>query len=130
MYENNETVLKNVKITYKNKTDSRIIVPYLTPSATLEGIDLEDKGEFKSMEEIQKHDFTTNGMAPKTQSFKASVTGYVLYFLDKKQTVNTEIEFHFGNAAPDFTDKNTKPFIVHMNSKAFGKSNTFKIGLE
>lgn len=130
VYENNETVLKNVKITYKNKTDSRIIVPYLTPSATLEGIDLEDKGEFKSMEEIQKHDFTTNGMAPKTQSFKASVTGYVLYFLDKKQTVNTEIEFHFGNAAPDFTDKNTKPFIVHMNSKAFGKSNTFKIGLE
>lgn len=130
VYENNETVLKNVKITYKNKTDSRIIVPYLTPSATLEGIDLEDKGEFKSMEEIQKHDFTTNGMAPKTQSFKASVTGYVLYFLDKKQTVNTEIEFHFGNAAPDFTDKNTMPFIVHMNSKAFGKSNTFKIGLE
>ena len=39
-------------------------------------------------------------------------------------------EFHFEKAAPDFTDKSTKPFVVHMNSKAFGKSNTFKIGLE
>ena len=82
------------------------------------------------MDEIKSHDFTTNGMAPKTQSFKADVTGYVLYFLDKKQTVNTEIEFHFEKAAPDFTDKSTKPFVVHMNSKAFGKSNTFNIGLE
>ena len=130
VYENNETVLKNIKIIYKNKTNSRIIVPYLTPSATLEGIDLDNQGEFSNMDEIKKHDFTTNGMAPKTQSFKASVTGYVLYFLDKKQTIDTEIEFHFGNAAPDFTDKKTNPFIVHMNSKAFGKSNTFKIGLE
>ena len=69
--------------------------------------------------------FTTNGMAFQKQSFKADVTGYVLYFLDKKQTVNTEIEFHFEKAAPDFTDKSTV-FVVHMNSKAFGKSNTFK----
>ncbi len=69
------------------------------------------------MDEIKSHDFTTNGMAPKTQSFKADVTGYVLYFLDKKQTVNTEIEFHFEKAAPDFTDKSTKPFVVHINRK-------------
>ena len=130
VYENGETVLKNIKITYKNKTDSRIIVPYLTPSATLEGVDLSNKYDFANMDEIKSHDFTTNGMAPKTKSFKADVTGYVLYFLDKKQTVNTEIEFHFEKAAPDFTDKSTKPFVVHMNSKAFGKSNTFKIGLE
>lgn len=130
VYGNGETVLKNIKITYKNKTDSRIIVPYLTPSATLEGVDLSNKYDFANMDEIKSHDFTTNGMAPKTQSFKADVTGYVLYFLDKKQTVNTEIEFHFEKAAPDFTDKSTKPFVVHMNSKAFGKSNTFKIGLE
>jgi hypothetical protein len=130
VYENGETILKNIKITYKNKTDSRIIVPYLTPSATLEGVDLSNKYDFANMDEIKSHDFTTNGMAPKTQSFKADVTGYVLYFLDKKQTVNTEIEFHFEKAAPDFTDKSTKPFVVHMNSKAFGKSNTFKIGLE
>lgn len=82
------------------------------------------------MEDIQKKDFSTNGMAPKTQSFKAKVTGYMLYFLDSKQTINAEIEFHFENAAPDFTDKSTKPFVVNMNSKAFGKSNTFKIGLE
>ena len=108
VYENGETVLKNIKITYKNKTDSRIIVPYLTPSATLEGVDLSNKYDFANMD----------------------VTGYVLYFLDKKQTVNTEIEFHFEKAAPDFTDKSTKPFVVHMNSKAFGKSNTFKIGLD
>ena len=130
VYENNETVLKNIKIRYENKTDSRITVPYITPSATLEGVDLSGKGEFSSMEQIQKHDFTTNGMAPKTQSFKAKVTGYMLYFLDSKQTINAEIEFHFEDAAPDFTDKSTKPFVVNMNSKAFGKSNTFKIGLE
>lgn len=131
VYENNETVLKNIKICYENKTDKRIIVPYLTPSATLDGIDLENQGEFSSMEEIQNHDFTTNGMAPKTQRFKATnITGYILYFLDKKQTINAEIEFHFENAAPDYTDKSTKPFTVHMNSKAFGKSNSFKIGLE
>ena len=130
VYENNETVLKNVKIRYENKTESRITVPYITPSATLEGIDLSGKGEFSSMEDIQKMDFSTNGMAPKTQSFKAKVTGYMLYFLDSKQTINAEIEFHFENAAPDFTDKSTKPVVVNMNSKAFGKSNTFKIGLE
>ncbi len=130
VYENNETVLKNVKIRYENKTESRITVPYITPSATLEGIDLSGKGEFSSIEDIQKKDFSTNGMAPKTQSFKAKVTGYMLYFLDSKQTINAEIEFHFENAAPDFTDKSTKPFVVNMNSKAFGKSNTFKIGLE
>uniref|UniRef100_UPI003079D9A3 hypothetical protein n=1 Tax=Holdemanella sp. TaxID=1971762 RepID=UPI003079D9A3 len=65
VYENNETVLKNVKIRYENKTESRITVPYITPSATLEGIDLSGKGEFSSMEDIQKKDFSTNGMAPK-----------------------------------------------------------------
>lgn len=81
------------------------------------------------MDEIKSHDFTTNGMAPKTQSFKADVTGYVLYFLDKKQTVNTEIEFHFEKAAPDFTDKSTKPFVVHMNSKAFGKQTHLRLDL-
>lgn len=80
VYENNETVLKNVKIRYENKTESRITVPYITPSATLEGIDLSSKGEFSSIEDIQKKDFSTNGMAPKTQSFKAKVTGYMLYF--------------------------------------------------
>lgn len=130
VYENNETVLKNISITYKNKTNSRIVVPYLTPSATLQGIDLSNKGDFSNMDDIKKHDFTTNGMSPKTQSFKANATGYALYFLDKKQTVKTQLEFHFEKAAPDFTDTTTKPFIVSMNSKAFGKSNTVKIGLE
>lgn len=128
-YVNNETVLKNIKIHYKNKTDSRIVVPYLTPSATLQGIDLSNQPAFSNMEEIQNHDFTTNGMAPKTQSFKANTTGYILYFLEKNQNVDTEIEFHFDHAAPDFSDSSTKPFVVSMNSKAFGKSNTFKIGL-
>lgn len=61
VYENNETVLKNVKIRYENKTESRITVPYITPSATLEGIDLSGKGEFSSMEDIQKRIFQRMG---------------------------------------------------------------------
>ena len=49
----NFRILKNIKITYKNKTDSRIIVPYLTPSATLEGVDLSNKYDFANMDEIK-----------------------------------------------------------------------------
>ena len=60
-------------------------------------------------------------MAPKTQSFKAKVTGYMLYFLDSKQTINAEIEFHFENATPDFTDKSTKPFCGQYEFEGFWK---------
>ena len=130
-FNNGKTILKDIKITYENKTDNRIIVPYLTPSATMSGVDLTNKGDFidYTLEDIKNADFTTNGLSPKTESFKGNCTGYILYFLEKKQKIEANISFEFENAVPDFTDTSTKPFTVNINSKPFGVSNSFKISL-
>lgn len=129
-----KTILKNVKIIYKNLSDERIIVPYLTPTATLDGIDLskyEDKGDYSSMdlETLKRIDFTNDGMSPQTYNIKGTTTGYVLYFLDKEQKVTCNLEFYFENAAPDFSDTENKPFTIHMTSAPFGVSNNYKVGL-
>lgn len=129
-FENGKTILKNIKIKYENKTKNRIIVPYLTPTATLEGVNLSNQ-DYSSytLEDMKNVDFTTNGLAPKTESFEGNPTGYILYFLESKQSLETNISFEFENAICDFTDISTKPFTVNINSKPFGVSNSFKIGL-
>lgn len=129
-FEYGKTVLKNIKIKYKNKTKNRIIVPYLTPTASLEGVNLSNQDYSSySLEDMKNVDFTTNGLSPKSESFEGNPTGYVLYFLEKGKSLETNVSFEFENALPDFTDTSTKPFTVHINSKPFGVSNSFKIGL-
>ena len=129
-FEYGKTVLKNIKIKYKNKTKNRIIVPYLTPTATLEGVNLSNQDYSSySLEDMKNVDFTTNGLPPKSESFDGNPVGYILYFLEKGQSLDANVSFEFENAIPDFTDTETKPFTVNINSKPFGVSNSFKIEL-
>ena len=73
-FSNGTTKLSNLQITYINKTDHNIVIPYLEPHGILNGLDLtqySDKGDFSgmSLEDYKKIDFSNDGLAPKTEIF-------------------------------------------------------------
>lgn len=131
-FENGSSVVKNLLITYTNKTKSRLVVPYITPVATLKGIDLndyKDRGDFSemSLEDIRKTDFKTNDMAPATEDIPGKATGYQCFYLTPEQAVTCRISFTFEHAVPDFSNYNPKAIQIDLNSAALGYSQTINI---
>lgn len=125
IFENGTTTLTDFKITYTNKTDRQIVVPYLVPKATLNGLlltEYTDKGDFSHMseEELKKIDFKKDGMAPKTDSIDGEAYGYIVEYLDPKQSLECNIGFTFKNAAINYQSKNKDCFEVDLVSSAFG----------
>ena len=124
-FENGKTTLSDLKITYTNKTEQQIVVPYLVPKADLNGILLTnytDKGDFSSMneEQIKKIDFTTNGLAPKTDPIEGKAFGYMVEYLDPEQSIECNVGFTFENAVINYQSKNKDCFDIHLVSSAFG----------
>jgi len=124
-FENGKTTLSDLKVTYTNKSKQQIVVPYLVPKADLNGILLTnytDKGDFSSMNEdqIKKIDFTTNGLAPKTDPIEGKAFGYMVEYLDPEQSIECNVGFTFENAAINYQSKNKDCFDIHLVSSAFG----------
>lgn len=128
-YKEGNTILSDFVIEYKNKTDRRIVVPYFLPEGTLNGLllsDYKDKGDFKkmSLKELKKVDFSTKGMAPATKDIQGEATGYMLYYLEPNETLKSNIQFTFENAAIDFSDKSKDVYTIKLISRAFGSTTT------
>ena len=126
------TTLNDLMITYTNKTDHMIVVPYLEPEGILNGLILSDysqRGNFNNMslEDYKKIDFSADGLAPKTENIKGNPTGYILYFLEPEQSVKCNIGFTFENAGIDFTDKDKDVFTINLISSSFGSTTSFNL---
>lgn len=130
-YDHGKSVVDGLKITYRNKTDDRLVIPYLSPVCTIDGLDLDkqpDPQKLKDMsqEEIEKQDFSSNGLAARTESFTGKTLGYQLFYLPAKQEVTCDISFEFENVIPDFSAAHNA-VTVNINSPALGYSQIMKV---
>lgn len=126
-FKDGVTTLSHVYLTYKNKTDKALVIPYLVPHSLLNGIDLSqysDKGNFSSMslEELKKIDFKKNGMMPKTSDIEGQTSGYIVYYLRPKQEIKCDITSVFTNTAIDYSDTDKKVFTIRFESAPFGST--------
>lgn len=131
-YADGNSYVKSLKITYTNKTDSRLVVPYLTPVCTMDGLKLENyaKGEsWKSMslEELRKQDFKVNNLPPKTESFTGEATGYQVFYLSAEQSLTTPVDFTFPGEIPDFSSDPNTGLTINITSPALGYSQVIRV---
>lgn len=131
-FSNGTTTLNGLKVTYKNKTKHRIVIPYLEPKGTLNGLNLSNysgKGDFSNMdlEAFKRIDFSNKKMAPKTEEITGEASGYILYYLDPEKEAVCDIGFTFNNAGIDYTDKDTNVFTINLVSHSFGSTTSFKL---
>ena len=131
-FENGNSMIKGLKITYENKTDNHLVVPYITPHATMVGINLEDftnKGDFSKMDTaaIKKVDFKTNDMDPRTSKIDGTSTGYECFYLPAKQKVVCDVVFIFEHSVPDFKNKNPEAILIDLNSASLGYSQSITV---
>ena len=131
-FENGNSVVRGLKVTYKNKTDQQRVVPYLTPKGTLSGLDLNlyaNLGDFSKMplEKVKKIRFKKAGNQLRTIKKESMTTGYECFYLDKKQSITCEIGFIFEKCIPDFKKHDPKAITIDLNSASFGYSDTIQV---
>lgn len=131
-YENGTSRITGLIINYTNKTDQRLVVPFLTPVCTIDGLKLDDlpNGDaLKSMslEEISKQDFSTQGMDAKTEAVKCKTLGYQLFYLTPNQTIPVEVSFEAEGVIPDFSSANRMGITININSPSLGYSQIMKV---
>lgn len=131
-YENGKSRIEGLKIIYKNKTDSRLVIPFLSPVCTIDGFKLDslkdaDKLKSMSQEDISKQDFSQNGMGAKTEQFKCETLGYQVFYLNPDQELPANIIFEADGVIPDFSSKKKDGITISINSPAFGYRQVMKV---
>ena len=131
-FENGNSMIKGLKITYENKTDQHLVVPYILPSASMQGIrtsDFSNKGDFSKMntEAVKKVDFKSEGVSPSTSKADAMVSGYECFYLPEKQKVECDIVFIFEGYVPDFKSSNKDSIEILLNSASLGYSQSILV---
>lgn len=131
-YEKGKSFVDGLKIKYRNKTDQRLVIPFLSPQCTIDGFKVSslpdaDKLKKMSLEEISKQDFSTKGMAAKTESIKAETLGYQVFYLGPEQELTANILFEAGDAIPDFSAKQKNGITISINSPALGYRQVIKV---
>ena len=131
-FENGNSVVRGLKVTYQNKTDQQLVVPYLIPKGTLSGLDLNlysNLGDFSNMslEEVKKVKFKKVGKQLRTVHRESMTTGYECFYLDKKQSITCEIGFIFEKCIPDFKKHDPKAITIDLSSASLGYSNTIQV---
>lgn len=131
-YENGKSRVDGLTITYRNKTDSRLVIPFLSPVCTIDGLDqnsLPNADQIRSMsqEELEKQDFHSGNLEARTTSFTGETLGYQLFYLPPQQEVPCEISFDFEKGIPDFSAANHNSITININSPALGYSQIMKV---
>lgn len=131
-YEKGVSTIEGLKISYTNKTDHRLVVPYLSPICTIDGFNLSefsnaDELRNMSQEEIEAVDFSKNGMQAKTESIRAESLGYELFYLGPEQSVTASILFQAEDSIPDFSAKMKNGITININSPALGYRQILKV---
>jgi hypothetical protein len=131
-YADGVSTVTGLTITYTNKTENRLVVPYLTPVCTIDGLVLSslsngDELKTKTLEELKQMDFSSNGLDAKTESVKAETLGYKLYYLPAGQSVTVQIICQADGVIPDFSSSRTDAITIKINSPALGYSQEIQI---
>lgn len=131
-YAEGKSSIDGLKITYRNKTDQRLVVPYLSPICTIDGLRIADQPNAEdlmhmSQEDISKFDFSSNGMQARTESIRAECYGYELFYLGPEQEVTANILFEADGVIPDFSAKMKNGITININSPALGYRQIMKV---
>ena len=131
-YANGKSSVEGLKINYKNKSDKFLVVPFLSPVCTIDGLKISsltdaDKLKTMSQEEISKQNFSQNDMEAKTESFKAETYGYQLFYLDAQQELSVNVLFEAEDVIPDFSAKQKNGITISINSPALGYRQNIKV---
>lgn len=132
-YKNGVSVVSGLVLTYKNKTDQQLVVPYLKPVCVIDGLELgnyPDPNKLKAMtvDELKKQDFKTNGMAPRTSAYTGTALNYQLYYLEAKQEFPCYVTFTFKGIIPDFSNTSGSSGItISINSAPLGYSQRIQV---
>lgn len=131
-YENGKSIIEGLKINYRNKTDQRLVVPYLSPICTIDGYDFSgmanaDELRAMSQEQIEQYAFTDKGLPAKTESIRAQAYGYELFYLGPQQEVSASILFEAPDSVPDFASKLHNGITVNINSPSLGYRQILKV---
>lgn len=126
-YREGNSYISGLTITYTNKTDERIVIPYIKPEAVMTGLKVSQitgKGDLKTMslEQLKQMDLSTDGMAPRTTQYHGDAYGYECFYLGSQQSVPCAVTFTFGDVIPDFANYNPKAVEVNLNCAALGYS--------
>ena len=129
-FEYGKSKVKGLKITYQNKTDQHLVVPFVTPKATLTGFDLNHQPDSKKLLEMSEEEIKKVDMKAKTITKVEGVsTGYECFYLPAKQTVECDIVFVFDHVVPDFHTSNSNAIVIDLNSASFGYSQSIQVQL-
>lgn len=126
-YREGNSYISGLTITYTNKTEDRLVVPYIKPDAVMTGLklsEIKDKGNLAAMslEELKQVDLSSDGMAPRTKQYYGESFGYECFYLGARQSVPCSVTFTFGDVIPDFANYNPKGVEVDLNCPALGYS--------
>ena len=61
-------------------------------------------------------------MAPRTQTYDGTASGYECLYLDPEMSLPCRIDFQFEGVIPDFANYNPKSLTIDLNSAALGYS--------
>ncbi len=131
-YENGVSTVDGLVINYTNKTDQRLVVPFLSPICTIDGFklsDLPNGDELKSMsqEQISQVDFGSGDLQAKTESLKAESLGYQMFYLAPNASVPANISFRAEGIIPDFSAKQKNGITISINSPSLGYRQIMKV---
>lgn len=131
-YKDGNSTIEGLKIIYRNKTNSRLVIPFLSPICDIDGFKVSslsnaDKLKAMSQEEIEKQDFSQKGLEAKTQQIRAETLGYQVFYLAPEQELKADILFEAKDAIPDFSAKQKNGVTITINSPALGYRQLIKV---
>lgn len=116
--------IDGLNITYENKTDGYLVVPFIEPVCTMAGYKTDDLGNGSSyvgmdVDELKKQSFMKDGIVQRTEEFTADTLGYQLFYLTGKQEVPCTISFQFEkDQIPDLSHAGT--VSIRLRSASLG----------
>ena len=131
-YQDGVSTIDGLIINYTNKTDQRLVVPFLSPICTIDGFKLSslpNGEELKGMsqEQISSMDFTNGDLQAKTEPLKAESLGYQMFYLGPNAAVPANISFRAEGIIPDFSAKQKNGITITINSPSLGYRQTMKV---
>lgn len=125
-----KTVVSNFYISYENKTDQRIAVPFVTPYAKLTGLLTSDypyKCDWANanIETIQSLDFTDEELLIK--NIGGTSSGYALLYLEPEQSLSCNCSLEFFNSFICYQFEEENPIEVDLICAALGVNRTINL---
>lgn len=129
-FSEGKTILSNFQITYENKTNQRVVVPFVTPYGTLNGLlsaDYPSLTDYSSADIGVIQSLTYKDENVLLKDVKGESSGYALWNLDAKQTMSCNVTIEFANTFICYPYGDEEPFSIELICTALGVDRTIKL---